>query len=106
MLAPAAAQYPTSSKDARTLPLYFSMVVWGEAFISFFLEFCLPSLLAPNNIPAIRHRVGSRFVLHTRASDLPALEQSPAFQRLKQTIEVEICFMAPDGLAAHDALSR
>src|SRR3954452_12718724 len=76
MLAPSPDSGLAATKDLRTVPVYFSMVVWGEAFVNFFLEFCLPTLLAPNNIPAIRHRAGSRFVLHTHESDLPVIERS------------------------------
>lgn len=106
MLAPSPDSGLAATKDLRTVPIYFSMVVWGEAFVGFFLEFCLPTLLAPNNIAAIRHRTGSRFVLHTHESDLPVIERSPAFARLKQTIDVDIRSMQWEGIAPHDALSR
>jgi len=65
--------------DLATIPIYFSMVVWGGVFTSFFLEFCLPSLLADRNIPAIAKRRGSKFVLHTSAVDLLQIEKSASF---------------------------
>ena len=39
--------------------IYVSTVVWGEAYVRFFLDHALPSLLAPGNLPALarRHRV-------------------------------------------------
>src|SRR5690349_11741941 len=103
---PAPAATPGTSEDPRLIPVYFSLVVWGKAYVGMFLDFCLPSLLAPNNIPAIRHRAGSKFVLHTQASDLPALERSAAFGRLKEIIEVDVRLMRSDGMVPHDALSR
>src|SRR5689334_14703497 len=106
MLAPAATRELAHDKHPTHVPIYFSLVVWGEAYVRMFLEFCLPSLLAPANLPAIRHRAGSRFVLHARAADLPVFERSPAFQRLKETIDVEVRFVRPEGLEPHLALTR
>src|SRR3954469_7323027 len=106
MLAPNPGSDLAAPRELGTIPVYFSMVVWGEAFVSFFLEFCLPTLLAPNNIPALRHRVGSKFVLHTHESDFAAIERSPAFALLKQTIEVEIRSVRWEGMPPHTALSQ
>jgi hypothetical protein len=92
--------------DPASIPIYFSMVVWGSAFTSFFLEFCLPSLLADRNIPVASKRPGSKFVLHTRPSDLAAIERSPAFALLKEKIAVDIRLIDFEIRVPHDALSR
>jgi hypothetical protein len=41
--------------------------LWGYRFIQQFLEFSLPTLLAPGNIPALAKDLPCRFVLMTRA---------------------------------------
>jgi hypothetical protein len=71
------------------VPVYLSLVVWGREFVSFFLEFCLPSLLAPGNIPALRGRVGSKLLLHTTEYDLAIIQAAPTFKTLKALIDVE-----------------
>jgi hypothetical protein len=106
MVAPGLVRDSKQSTDPKTVPVYFSMVVWGEAFVNFFLEFCLPSLLAPGNIPFIEHRVGSKFILHTRDVDLQTIADSAAFRLLREVVEVEIRFLHPEGLAPHETLSR
>src|ERR1700724_1558176 len=45
------------------------MPVWGYRFVSQFLEFCLPTLLAPGNLPAVAALLPTRFVLLTREAD-------------------------------------
>ena len=39
------------SIDRQTLRIVST--AWGENYVSDFLEFCLPALLAPNNVPAL-----------------------------------------------------
>jgi hypothetical protein len=33
---------------------YFIVVLWGERFRTYFLEYCVPSLLSAKNIPSLR----------------------------------------------------
>src|SRR5277367_4041243 len=56
------------------------MPVWGYQFIGRFLEFCLPTLLAPNNIPAIARELPCRFVLLSSVADEPIIRSHPAWQ--------------------------
>ena len=51
------------------------MPVWGYQFIGRFLEFCLPTLLAPNNIPAIARTKPCRFILLSSAADEPVIRK-------------------------------
>src|SRR5580704_9946579 len=37
-------------------PFYFIVVLWGERFREYFLEYCAPSLLSPGNLPALSTR--------------------------------------------------
>ena len=54
---PSAAARPPLAAVTLLLP------VWGYRFVSQFLEFCLPTLLARGNIPAIAAALPCRFVL-------------------------------------------
>lgn len=64
--------------------------VWGLAYIRQFLRFCIPTLLAPGNIPAITSTIPTKFILLTRSEDVPLIETHPAWQSLANTCTVEI----------------
>jgi hypothetical protein len=66
------------------------MPVWGSDFVRQFLDYCLPTLLAPGNIPGLAQALPTRFVLLTRASDLAVVSAHPAWQRLSQTCRTEL----------------
>ena len=66
------------------------MPVWGYQFIGRFLEFCLPTLLAPNNIPAIARELPCRFVLLSSVADEPIIRSHPAWQKLERHCVCEI----------------
>jgi len=66
------------------------MPVWGYRFVSRFLEFCLPTLLAPNNIPAIAREKPCRFVLLSSTADEPVIRSHPAWQKLERLCACEI----------------
>ncbi|HEY1541097.1 MAG TPA: hypothetical protein VGG01_01705 [Xanthobacteraceae bacterium] len=66
------------------------MPVWGYRFVSQFLEFSLPTLLAPGNLPAVAAALPTRFVLLTSESEELLIRASPAWHRLEQTCTAEI----------------
>jgi hypothetical protein len=67
--------------------------VWGSQFTRRFLEFCLPTLLAPNNIPALARVLPCRFVLLTGENDEATIKSHPAWRRLEQICAVEVAFI-------------
>jgi len=73
---------------ARTLrPFYFIVVVWGKHFTEFLLSFCIPSLLSPNNIPALVNRGKNKLLIATTDEDWERMQLRPIFQLLKQYVE-------------------
>jgi hypothetical protein len=70
-------------------PIFFGVVFWGERFRRVFLEYCLASLLAPGNIPAIAGAVESRFLVCTTSEDWRALQDHPSFRRLTDLLSPE-----------------
>ena len=66
------------------------MPVWGYRFVSQFLEFCLPTLLAPGNLPAAAAMLPTRFVLLTSETDELLIRANPAWRALEQICEAEI----------------
>ncbi len=67
-------------------PFYFIVVLWGERFRNYFLDYCLPSLLAPGNIPSLTTRRPSKFLIATVAEDWTAMQATPIFERLERHI--------------------
>ena len=68
-------------------------IAWGERFVDKFMNYCLPSLLAPGNIPALARK---RKVVHsivTTEADRERIVAHPAFARLREVAEVVFtCF--------------
>ncbi len=64
--------------------------VWGDAYITQFLEESLPTLLAPGNIPALAKALPTRFVFLSRARDETTIYAHPVYEQLRQFCDVEI----------------
>jgi hypothetical protein len=64
--------------------------VWGSTYVHRFLDLCLPTLLAPGNIPALAQALPTRFVLLTRSSDQSAIRDHPSWRGLAECCEVQI----------------
>jgi hypothetical protein len=76
-------------KTAIEAGLQIIVPVWGEAYTRLFAELCLPTLLAPGNIPALPHRERHVFAIYTTPDDRRIIEAAPAFALLSRTIAVE-----------------
>ena len=79
-----------ASNERAIKQITLLMPVWGYQFIGRFLEFCLPTLLAPNNIPAIARAKPCRFVLLSSVADEPIIRSHPAWQKLERHCACEI----------------
>ena len=80
-------------------PFYFVVVFWGERFRNYLVDFCLPSLLAPHNIPVLPPGGRDKFIFCTTADDWHALVGTKIFGLLKEHIEpyfIEIPPAPPD----------
>jgi hypothetical protein len=70
-------------------------IAWGEAFVDKFMNYCLPSLLAPGNIPALARRKRVVHSIVTTEADRDRMIAHPIFPRLKAVAEVVFtCFPA------------
>ena len=75
-------------EKARSLrPFYFIVVCWGENYTNFLFNFCIPSLLAPQNLPALLNRGKNKFLIATTDEDWRRMQTLTAFQTLKQYVE-------------------
>src|SRR5271156_2449586 len=90
--------FTTKARGLR--PFYFIVVVWGECFTDYLLNFCIASLLSPNNIPALLNS-GNKFLIATTDEDWARMQSRPIFQLLKQYIEPVFLRIPPFPAGAH-----
>jgi hypothetical protein len=67
-------------------PFHFTVVVWGKQFREYFLEYCVPSLLSPNNLPTLSTRSQSKFLIATLAEDWAAMQKTAIFDELAKYV--------------------
>ena len=65
------------------------LTVWGAAYTDMFLKVCLPSLLAPGNLPAFGPDAECRFKIYTRSSDEKVMRQDRTFAELTSLMPVD-----------------
>ncbi len=70
--------------------MHFAVVFWGEKYRRFFLDYCLPSLMAPGNIPGLGKNHTSRFLIATTIEDWEALQSEAIIEFAKQYVEIEL----------------
>src|ERR1700722_17725486 len=67
--------------------------VWGQRYTRDFLEFCLPSLLAPGNVPGLTKLARCTFVLLAPAEDAETIERNPLWTLLSGFCSVRIRYI-------------
>ena len=85
----------------RPTRFYFLTTFWGDRFRNYFCRFTLPSLLAPGNLPSLRHRTDARFIIATTKEDFRALCDEALFAQLREHIEVEVVWGSQQGSPTH-----
>jgi hypothetical protein len=96
-----------STSESFDRAFYFVVVLWGERFRRYFLEFCLASVLSPGNIPALKTSRRSKFLIATRPDDWAAMRDTRMFQLLARYVEpvyIEIP-SCPPGRSAYQHMS-
>jgi hypothetical protein len=67
--------------------------VWGYRFVRQFLDFTLPTLLAPGNLPALASALPCQFVILTAEQDEDFIREHPTWQALEKICSVEIALI-------------
>lgn len=75
--------------------------VWGEEFVTLFLEFCIPNQLSAGNLAALPP--GSRYRIFTTADDARRLKDSARLAAVRQVLPVDIVEV---DLVAADAIPK
>lgn len=71
----------------------FSLNVWGADFLSLFTSVALPSMLSPNNLPALAARARVRLYLFMRRHEAEPFIASPLFALLRRTVDVTLTYI-------------
>lgn len=70
--------------------LEFLLPVWGPRHIGSFLDFGLPTLLAPGNLPRLSKLLPCSFVVLTRRAEAPIFLRHPACRRLGELCKLDV----------------
>lgn len=76
-----------------TSDCHAAVVVWGAKYANFFVETCVPSLLAAGNLPYVASRMRLLFTIHADSEAIAVIDASPAFAELRaicDTLFIEI----------------
>ena len=72
-------------------------MVWGKTDVDFFLNYSLPSLLAPRNLPALAKRERLLLLVHADMASIHAIDAAESFKALQSHAEV-LFVEIPEGL--------
>ena len=78
-------------------PFYIVVVVWGQEYRDYFLEYCLPSLLSPKNIPALDGQRPVKVLFATTAEDWTIMRGTTIFRELEKQAEPVYLELPPKG---------
>jgi hypothetical protein len=82
---------PTATQRSRSpSAIKIIMPVWGVRFVSQFLEFTLPTLLAPGNVPALAKALPCQFTVLTSAKNVHLLREHRTWHRLEQVCHADV----------------
>ena len=78
--------------DRRSRPTAIKVLIpiWGLRYTRQFLDFCLPTLLAPGNVPALAKMLPCTVVIMTSVRDELIIREHPVWHRLAKICHVEI----------------
>ena len=83
---------PVKPHQLRSPPKAVKLLLcaWGYSYVRQFLEYSLPTMLAPGNIPALAAALPAEFVILTSADDESFISEHPAFKRLGSICQTRI----------------
>jgi hypothetical protein len=91
-VSPAITPVPTPRQPKATA-VKVLLPVWGYRFVRQFLDFTLPTLLAPGNLPALASALPCQFVILTAEQDQDFIREHPAWQALEKVCSIEIALI-------------
>jgi len=68
--------------EPKLRPFYIHVVVWGERFRHYLLDYCIPSLLSPLNLPNLKNAKENKLLICTPSQDWECIIAHPIFSEL------------------------
>ncbi|MCH9769658.1 MAG: hypothetical protein K0U12_02150, partial [Gammaproteobacteria bacterium] len=97
----------TKVNGKQRSPIYFGAAVWGKDFCQAFMQYCIASLLAEGNIPALPNLNNqNRFLFCTTPEDWEWLQVHPYFILLNRYIKPELMPLEPISEAEYQKLNH
>jgi hypothetical protein len=81
---------------------HIAVVVWGEWHLEAFCNVCLPTLLAPGNVPALARRGRVTFRIYAPSSEQTQIRSTRPFRLLADVADVEFVDIDPPGSDTRD----
>jgi hypothetical protein len=72
------------------IKIYISTIFWGDFHSNAFIDFNLPTLLAPGNLPYMCSAAEIVYTIKAPSADLERLRQTPAFSALNDCVELRL----------------
>jgi hypothetical protein len=79
---------PVLRSPAKTVKVL--LCVWGYSYVRQFLEYGMPTLLAPGNVPGVAATLPTEFIFLTSADDESFITEHPTFRRLAEICKATI----------------
>lgn len=80
----------TIKPTAARPKLMMVTAVWGDWHTKMLLEMNIPTLLAPDNMPALSKQVDVTYLIYTRAEDYDRLNDAPIIQEMRKHMTVNV----------------
>jgi hypothetical protein len=94
----------TISRSAR--PFCFMSLFWGRRYRDYFVDYCLPSLLAPGNLPLLSAADGHCFLIATPREDWESIESLPIMARLRNFATPTLIETPPPGDTSYASILK
>jgi len=73
------APYHARNKNEKK-PLILSFIIWGDKYITFFNDYCIPSLLAEGNLPAVAKLRDISVDIYAHRQDITKIKKQTLFK--------------------------
>lgn len=98
---PFSQMHSEQNRDSKS-PLRVISMAWGESFVDEFLDYCLPALLAPGNLPALTDDFNPELVFVTETRLFAKVEASTPWQEARSICDTKLISL-DDLIASKDA---
>ena len=79
-------------------PFLFNVVFWGEYHTKQLIDYTIPTLLSPNNIPSLVKVRDCEFLFVTTPQDAELLRGSESFKLLSSLMPIQFCYVLFDNI--------